>query len=104
MVVMALALLVLGVGGVVVLASPDAASVAQAERMDSYCPAFDLTGRAVVNVIFDAGETRCVYKRPKEADECPTHTPVGWTVVGKIDAPKNKDKVVCVYHDLSATD
>jgi hypothetical protein len=91
-------LAVLLVGGV------GAAGVVQQGRMDSTCPAFDLTGRPVVKVVADAGETRCVFKRRKDADECPTNTPKGWTVVGKIDGPKNKDKVSCVYHDLGGAE
>lgn len=86
-----LGVLVALIGGVAAQRAPDTA------RMTTTCPAFDLTGRVLVNVIVSVGETICVYKRPKMADECPTHTPLGWTVVGKVDAPKNKDKVRCVY-------
>jgi hypothetical protein len=103
-VLLAVVLLLLGLGGVVVLASDGAPVVEQIPRMTETCPALDLTGRPVVNMVLSVGETRCVYKRSKDADECPAQTPKGWTVVGKIDAPKNKDKVSCVYQNLGGTE
>lgn len=95
------ALLIACLGGAAVLASNGTAVVEQGPRMTGTCAAFDLTGRPVVRVVMSVGETQCIYKRPKGADECPATTPKGWTVVGKIDAPKNKDKVTCVYQNVT---
>jgi hypothetical protein len=96
----------LGVAGAVQPVEADAASVVELRpRNGSQCPPYDLTGRELVSVtIISVAEVICNYTRGEHSEECPLNAPTGWTVVGKIDAPRNKDKVSCVYQPILAVE